>query len=401
MDFNRICLAAWLAIFGSALAAEVDPPLSQQSTQSAEGVRAAAKVQRSETTRGLAKAGGIRASHVRSFRLESPTDDLAGMLLERPSKGMPLRVGFGRDIVALASDYKSASALEWEVQPDGALVAAVSVTSTSAASLRAAIRVESLPATAILRFQAPDKNEVFEVSGEDINAALARNLEAGEKGPDARLYWSPHIEGDTLLIEVELAPGTDPLDLRISIPQLSHLVTSAAKDFALVEKSSSCEIDAMCSVSTWGSQMNAVARMLFSSGGSTYICTGTLLADQDSAGSVPYFLTANHCVSTQASASSLTTYWVYRSSACNSGIGGPYQQLAGGAALLYASTNTDTSFMRLNNTPPAGAVYAGWFAGATPGVGTSGTGLHHPQGDWLKISNGKVNGYLTCTAPTK
>ena len=395
MDFKRIWVAAWLAACLSAFGAEGDAALPGQFAQ------AAAKVQRSETTQGLAKAGRIHASHSRSFRLEPPSADLAELLLGRSFKGMPLKVGFGRDMAGLTSNLETASALEWERRPAGALVAAVDVSSTSAASLRAAIRVENLPATALLRVQAPGSDEIFEVSGEDINAALARNLEAGEKGPDARLYWSPLIEGDAMSIEVQLAPGTDPLDLRISIPQLSHLVTSAAKDFTVVEKSSSsCEIDAMCSVSTWGSQMNAVARMVFSSGGGTYICTGTLLADQDSAGSTPYFLSANHCISTQTSASSLTTYWFYRSSACNSTTIGPYKQLAGGAALLYASTETDTSFMRLNATPPAGAVYAGWFAGATPGVGTLATALHHPQGDWLKISNGRVNGYLTCAAPT-
>jgi glucose/arabinose dehydrogenase len=56
--------------------------------------------------------------------------------------------------------------------------------------------------------------------------------------------------------------------------------------------------------------------------------------------------------------------------------------------------------MKLNNTPPAGAVYAGWYAASTPGFGTAVTGLHHPKGDLLKISTGRLNTYLTCTPPT-
>ena len=48
--------------------------------------------------------------------------------------------------------------------------------------------------------------------------------------------------------------------------------------------------------------------MLYASGSSYYICTGTLVAD--TGGSMtPYFLTANHCISTSTEAASLETYW--------------------------------------------------------------------------------------------
>jgi hypothetical protein len=45
------------------------------------------------------------------------------------------------------------------------------------------------------------------------------------------------------------------------------------------------------------------------------------------------------------------TFWRYRSTGCNQG-GGTYSTIAGGATLLYNTTATDTSFMRLNNPPP-------------------------------------------------
>jgi V8-like Glu-specific endopeptidase len=355
--------------------------------------RAEAKVQSVEVKKGLAHAAKLRSAHPRAHRLEAPTEAMVAERIVAPRRGQPPQVGFGRGL--------SASFDTWERMEDGSHVAALQISSTSAFSLRAGLRIGALPDAAKIRFQDPTGGDVFEFSGTDVNEALARNRNSGDESPQARDFWSPLVEGDTIAIEIELPAGVDPKQVSVSVPQLSHLVTSAAKDFVVPTKAAAaCELDAMCSAATWGSQMNAVARMIYSVSGSTYACTGTLLADQDPAGDIPYFLSANHCINTQTVASSLTTYWFYRSSACNSGTLGVSRQLAGGAALLYNSSSTDTSFMRLNNTPPAGAVYAGWYAGTTPTVGTSATGLHHPHADLLKISNGSVSGYLNCTAPS-
>ena len=362
---------------------------------------AEAKTQRVESRRGHARPGHIRSSHARAFALPAPTTQKAAAEMEPPRKGAPLKVGFGRDIPDLASTTGTGAALQWERNPDGTLTAAVSVTSATAASVRAALRVENLPANATVRFQAPNDAEVFEVSGAEIAATLARNAASGDDSEAASLYWSPLIEGETIVVEVELPPRTRPLDVSVAIPHVAHLVTSAAKSFEIATaKSAACEVDVMCSASPNTAQMNAVARMLFAEGTSMFLCTGTLLADQDPASTVPYFLSANHCVNTQASASSLTTLWFYHSTACDNAIPNPSRvQVAGGATLLYNSAVTDTSFMRLDNPPPAGALFAGWFAGATPPIGTAATGLHHPGGDLLKISSGSITGYLDCTPP--
>ncbi|HET9579459.1 MAG TPA: Ig-like domain repeat protein [Usitatibacter sp.] len=362
-------------------------------------IRAPQKVQHIVATRGLARAGSVRASHARAFRLDAPPADLAGTL--RPaSKFAPVQVGVHRDVPMLATAADTSVALEWQRLADGSQVAAITVASPSAASVRAGVRIERLPASATVRFQAPGADSVYEFSGEEINSVVATNLEAGEDPEQSRVFWSPLVEGDSVVIELQLPAGVDARSVRISVPHVSHLLTSPAKDFALPTKSlsgsASCEVDA-CTAPT--PRMNAVARMLFGDGtGNMFFCTGTLLADQDAGSQVPYFLSANHCISTQIAASSLTTYWFFRSAACLSP--SPSQQLAGGATLLYQTANTDTSFMRLNNTPPQGAVFAGWAVGSTPPTGTSITGLHHPAGDYLKISNGTILGYLTCTPPT-
>jgi len=385
-------LASFLVVSGVALAVHATPDGDPARVEPREQTRA--------VTEGLGQAGHLRAGRINAFRLAAPGQaELAQ--IGAAGKGTPLQIGIARAVRDLQSEASTHSALQWEQLDDGTLVADLSVTSQGAAALRAGLRVTRLPDTATLRFTGPNDEKLFETTGRAVNEALGRNADAGEKGEDARSYWSPVIEGDTVVVEIELAAGTDPVDLSIAVPRVSHLVASAGTAFATpttIGRSASCEVDAMCS-SGWSNQMNAVAEMIFTSGSGTYLCTGTLLADQDPSSAIPYFLTANHCVNSQSVATSLVTYWFYRSSACNSGTPGTYQQLTGGATLLYNTSNSDTSFMRLNNIPPQGTFYAGYYTGTVPGAGASITALHQPAGDLLKISQGSIGGYISCTAP--
>ena len=74
-------------------------------------------------------------------------------------------------------------------------------------------------------------------------------------------------------------------------------------------------------------------------------------------------------------------------------------RLNGGATLLHATATTDTSFLRLNSPPPAGAVFAGSYFGGVP-LQSSVAGVHHPEGDLQKVSQGTVRLYSTCTSST-
>jgi hypothetical protein len=325
--------------------------------------------------------------------LERPSADEVAANLAPPDKsGTPLQVGFGRAVPALP-------ALAFAATAPGRRAAAIGITSPEAAALRVGVRVASIPSDAVLRFYAPASGPVFEVTGAEIEETFARNAAAGDMSPNARTYWAPAVEGATAIVELELPASAGNDELRISIPSLSHFVTSAARNYAMPKAAAACENDVMCHFTDWGVEANAVARMIFCDGPKCYYCTGTLLADTDTSTSIPYFLTANHCISTQTVASTLQTDWFYRASACNSGTGGASQTLTGGATLLYATTNTDTSFLRLDTTPPGGAAYAGWAVGAPPAVGADMTGIHHPAGDLQKISFGDIASYHTCTAP--
>jgi hypothetical protein len=335
-----------------------------------------------------------RASHAKALGLERPTSEEIAQRISPPRKGAPLQIAFGRDVGATASEAALRAQLEWQPLPDGGQVAALAFSSPGASALRIGMRIVGVPPGAIFRFQAANGAEMFETDGAEMIDTIARNLEADGSSDEARTYWSPLIDGDTLRLEIELPSDARPQNLRIAIPQLSHFVATPREQLA-EKASSSCQLDATCYSSTWGSESNAVARMVFNVGGLGYQCTGTLLSDTDTSTTIPYFLSANHCISTQTVASTLQTYWFYRSPSCNSGTYNATTR-SGGATLHYATQDTDTSFMQLNTSPPAGVTFAGWLVGSIPALNAAMTGLHHPKGDPLKISFASLWAYARC-----
>lgn len=144
-------------------------------------------------------------------------------------------------------------------------------------------------------------------------------------------------------------------------------------------------IDINCSQGkNWQDEKRSVCRMTFVDGGSGYYCTGFLVnnARQDLN---PYFMSANHCISSSFSASTLVTYFNYENSDCNSSDASDGQTLSG-AKLISNSAASDFSLMLMNETPPPvyRAYLAGWDAsGRSP---LSGAGIHHPAGKPKAIS---------------
>ncbi|ODS79761.1 MAG: peptidase S1 [Acidovorax sp. SCN 65-28] len=318
----------------------------------------------------------------------------------------PRLVGQGRDVEATKSLSAMEALWKWSKTPAGGLVAAVSFNAEGAYGLRLGVLVQQLPGSAVVRVYtqaAPGK--VFEISGQEILQLIERNQAAGDRSDAARTWWTPDTGGSEATLEVELPPGLAANTLQISVPQLSHVFVNLAlpteREYNAqvlsakqIGDADTCNLDATC-YNDGASERNAVARMLFIKGAKYYACTGTLLNDGSSSGK-PYFLSANHCISDQTVASTLQTDWFFRSSSCNSGaLQSSSIKKVGGAKLLYASADSDTSFLLLNDTPPAGAVFAGWDA-STVAAGVSIIGLHHPSGDLLKLSYGTVVGQSAC-----
>ncbi|HPR85778.1 MAG TPA: hypothetical protein PLG33_06990, partial [Prolixibacteraceae bacterium] len=86
----------------------------------------------------------------------------------------------------------------------------------------------------------------------------------------------------------------------------------------------------------WQNEKNSVCLMTFNDSKYSYYCSGALVNNVREDGT-PYFLTANHCISTSSEASTLVTYFQYENSTCSSSDAKNNKTLAG-ATLKSTST---------------------------------------------------------------
>lgn len=155
----------------------------------------------------------------------------------------------------------------------------------------------------------------------------------------------------------------------------------------LCSRNADCVINAACTSSTAvNGAKDAIASILFQSGASFYICTGGLIADNVSTSVIPYFLTANHCISSGSEAASVETYFDYQTTCSNPNCTQPYNNNGEtiGATLKSGSSATDHTLLQLSSaptTPDGVATYLGWQS--TPVANTNNTPLYrisHPAG---------------------
>lgn len=287
------------------------------------------------------EAAELPASRTVSIELP-PLTAAEDSRIQEWEKDGPLRFAIGRELPPGQT----------EIDPRQPVT--VQVTSAGAVGLRLGIEAARLPPAALI-----------EVEDQVIPAA-----EIG-----AGVYWLPTVAGDTLELRLQVPPAADRP--RITLAAVSHFYRMPAAD---VERHG-CP-------GGWDLPARATAVVIHTDqAGNTSACTGTLLNDNDSATSVPYFLTAHHCIADRERAASIETYWF--------GCGDHATLVTGGADLLYASQSTDTSFLRLRKPPPAGAVFAGWSPN-TPEVGAFLAGVHCPGGEAQQLAVGELQERISC-----
>lgn len=129
---------------------------------------------------------------------------------------------------------------------------------------------------------------------------------------------------------------------------------------------------------------HAVCRMVFRSGDSESYCSGALINNIKQDGT-PYFLTANHCISTSLEASSLITYFNYEITGCNGEMADD-MTLSGGASLLTTAEASDFTLLKLKDAVPSS--YQPYYAGlnAYDSADIYVTSVHVPYQQTKKIS---------------
>lgn len=309
-------------------------------------------------------------------------------------KGQPLQVGVGRNIPD-PYDKNLDEHLTWHPLKSGGQIAAFTVTSPDAAAIRLGIVANNMPEGVEIRFFSVSVPE--QIFGPFSAKDIVKLPKEGDDKPENEpfLFWSPVIEGDTVGVEIYLPSSSSATDLSIAIPQVSHLIQSVLrseeKRLSDIGRSGSCNIDVVCR--TTNIVKDTVAKILFTtSSGGTALCTGTLLMDNDSQSWTAYFMTANHCLSTQTVANTINSYWFFERQTCGGAAPTTVTQRTGGGELLSTGTNTDYTLLQLDDTLPGGVAYAGFDSGTLAQNATV-TGIHHPSGDLKKWSQGSNTGF--------
>ena len=312
-----------------------------------------------------------------------------------PDEGGVRQIGVARAVETMDTVAKVGGLMQWRSLPSGQQVAALQWVAADAHGLRLGLEFSALPAMAVFRLYASLGSPAsYEVTGAALLERLAADAQTG-----GRTWWTPDV-GPTPVLEILLPAALPSSSLQWAMPRVSQIVVPpSALDASAAPRekrlSSPCQLDVNCQ-SALLDQRDAVIRMVYVSQGRTFQCTGTLLNNprQDL---TPYVLTAAHCVKDQATASTLQTSWFYYSQSCNS-----LQLFAGhaerysAARWLASSIPNDMTLLQLDEAPPAGALFAGWDASVLP-LGAEVAGLHHPRGDLMMFSSGKLQDEASCT----
>ncbi len=159
-------------------------------------------------------------------------------------------------------------------------------------------------------------------------------------------------------------------------------------DGAIVESTSDELIDVNCPQGDkYRQEKNAVARYTFVNDDDNlgYLCSGSLINNANNDGK-PYFLTANHCISSDDEAESIVAYFNYEAESCGASAELSTHTLSG-SSLIANTSASDATLLLFDNEPPAS--YAPYFPGFDASLDSDanmGIGIHHPQGVQKKIS---------------
>jgi hypothetical protein len=258
---------------------------------------------------------------------------------------------------------------EWLTLDDGKAVWRMAIQSEGASGVRVHFHDFAVAGGAVWVYS-EDRSQVFgPYTGSGID-------ETGD-------FWSHTVLADTVVVEYLADRRAEAVPF--SVTRIAHLMVSQQTMSA-----GTCELDVTC-YSPWGSIASGVGMYIFETGGASYQCSGALVNNSNN-DSKPYFLTANHCISTQAMAQTVEVFWKYQTSTCN----GTPPSLSSAPVTLGATylasapiPSGDFSLILLPQLPGSSLTFYGWNASSTAlAMGGSVVGMHHPEGDYTRIMFG-------------
>lgn len=294
-----------------------------------------------------------------------------------------LRFGVGRNVQAGVQDGN------WYQVANGGSLWVMDVVSSGALGVRLHFKDFQLPNGAQLAVYSPS---ALDETGLKALEPGDRRVALYEASHSRRDFWSPTVIGERARVELYLPQGVTAEALPFAIDRLQHHYLDPVEKIT-GKRAGNCHNDVSCHPD-WTEVSLAVAG-LGVAGFDSLFCTGQLI-NNFSQDFTPYFLTANHCLDNASEAQDTEIFWGYQTAAC----GGTPPSLGSvptsvGATLVATNPASDFTLLMIEGTLPNGLFWAGWSAG-TIDNGTASTAIHHPAGDFKRISFGNKTGASGC-----
>ena len=385
--------------FGALLASSTtgwaaQPPVSNDPTETF-GVQGPALHKAQKTVRPTpAEKMGIGLGNLPEVRLPAVNRDALlreDALGERGARVKALRFGVGRSLRVSVQDGN------WYDAAGGRRLWAAEIASTEALGLRLHFKNVQLPDGAELAVYSADTSGIAKSGYSRFDPD--RNVEFhGASATAAGDFWTGSFFGERVRIEY-LAPAGAVADaLPFTVDNLQHYyldpVDKVARSLVGEKAAGPCHNDVTC-YPEWANVAKAVSGISFVDDGGSFFCSGQLIND-NAQDFTPYYLTANHCISSQGSAGSAEFFWLYQTASCN---GNPPSigsvPRSNGATLVSHNPTSDYSLMIVEGALPDNLYWAGWTGKAVP-EGTEAVAIHHPAGDYKRISFGFKDNAAAC-----
>lgn len=302
---------------------------------------------------------------------------------ERQDKSLPFRVGIGHSVAKTLDNSGRKDILD-----DGSILWRAKFVSENAIMTYLVFDKFNIPEEAQLFIYSPDQTQVFgPYTNDDVQ-------NVGKLVTD-------DIIGDEVIVEY-YEPAAASFKGEFQIAAVMHvyrdfLHTRSLEKGPHGDAEGTCHINVACpEANPWRDPIKSVvcigitAYVPSEGGWGGYLCSGAMVNNvrQDK---TPYVLSAEHCVA--ANDQTHKFYFNYQLYECN-GTDGFSGYVANGGEIIARSgavnTNEKSDFLLLKITRNLNSfawrdsiVFAGWDRSGAASVGA---GIHHPGGDWKKIS---------------
>ena len=291
------------------------------------------------------------------LRIEINQKDRDDMAVTPPSGTAPLRVGVVKSVPGTVGKAVGQAFNHGVVKQngDGSFVWAMTVTSPGAQAIRVHFTDFSLPDNTEMYFVGPNG----QAHGPYVGKGRNNNGD----------FWTRSMVSDTGTLVLNYTGDTPDIDqpkMSFRISDVGHVRGRPPRSQEKNDDTWPCSDNAPCLVDVncvntgpAAPAEDAVAKMEWIKKPYIYTCSGGLLADTDPGTQIPYFLTANHCLS--SSNSSLETFFNYTTDECNGSCPDSVVTASTiGATVVKTGRAGDFTLLMLDEAPPAGATFLGW-----------------------------------------